>query len=83
MATAPDAWWKAIRIGIWRASPVKLNEAMTDRKVCVMTFLAPNMRPVYEFVVAYVSQKLDYAMELVVGSNYDELAGADFCFLCV
>ncbi len=48
----------------------------------VLTFLAPNMRPVYEFTIAYVSQKLNYPMELVVGASYDALYDADFSFIC-
>jgi phosphonate transport system substrate-binding protein len=48
----------------------------------VVTFLAPNMLPIYELTIAYVSQKLNYPMELVVGSNYDEIYAADFCFIC-
>ncbi len=48
----------------------------------VVTFLAPNMLPIYKFIIAYVSRKLHYPMELVVGSNYDELYAADFCFIC-
>lgn len=55
---------------------------MTHRKARVVTFLAPNMLPIYEFATAYVSRRLNYPMELVVGSNYAELYGADFSFIC-
>ncbi len=55
---------------------------MAKRTARVITFLAPNMLPIYEFTIAYVSQKLHYPFELVVGSDYDELYGADFSFLC-
>jgi phosphonate transport system substrate-binding protein len=48
----------------------------------VVTFLAPNMQPIYEYTIAHVSQKLNYPMELIAGSSYGELAGADFSFLC-
>ncbi len=40
------------------------------------------MLPIYEFTIAYVSQKLHYPMELVVGSSYDVVYDADFSFLC-
>jgi phosphonate transport system substrate-binding protein len=55
---------------------------MMNRPARVVTFLAPNMLPVYEFTIAYVSRKLNYPMELVVGSSYDELYDADFSFVC-
>ncbi len=55
---------------------------MTNQMLRVVTFLAPNMQPIYEFTVAYVSQQLNYPMELVVGSSYAALHGADFTFIC-
>ncbi len=55
---------------------------MPNRAARVVTFLAPNMWPIYEFTIAYVSQKLHYPMELVVGSSYEDLYDADFSFLC-
>jgi ABC-type phosphate/phosphonate transport system substrate-binding protein len=48
----------------------------------VVTFLAPNMLPVYQGIIAHVSRRLHYAMELVVGSGYDEIYTADFSFIC-
>jgi phosphonate transport system substrate-binding protein len=48
----------------------------------VLTFLAPNMQPVYAAIVGYVAQQLNYPMELVVGSNYDEVYEAEFSFIC-
>jgi phosphonate transport system substrate-binding protein len=55
---------------------------MTKHKARVVSFLAPNMLPIYDFTISYVSQKLNYPMELVVGTQYAELDGADFCFIC-
>ena len=55
---------------------------MTKLSARVVTFLAPNMLPTYELTIAYVSQKLNYPIELVVGSNYDEIYAADFCLIC-
>lgn len=55
---------------------------MTKQTARVLTFLAPNMRPIYEFTIDYVSRKMNYRMQLVVGSTYDEIYGADFSFIC-
>jgi phosphonate transport system substrate-binding protein len=55
---------------------------MIRQKVRVASFLAPNMWPIYEFIVGYISSKLNYEMELVVGSTYDELGHSDFSFVC-
>src|ERR1041385_175621 len=55
---------------------------MTHPKIRVASFLAPNMWPVYQAIVSYVSQKLGYEMELVVGSSYAELGQVDFSFVC-
>jgi phosphonate transport system substrate-binding protein len=46
------------------------------------TFLAPNMRPVYEFITHYVGEQLGCATELVIGSLYEAVAEADVAFLC-
>jgi len=48
----------------------------------VVSFLAPNMLPLYECAIAYVSQKLNCPLELITGSDYDELSSADFAFIC-
>ncbi len=55
---------------------------MPNRAARVVTFLATNMLPIYEFTIAYLSRKLNYPMELVVGSSYEEVYDADFSFLC-
>jgi phosphonate transport system substrate-binding protein len=55
---------------------------MSLRKARVVTFLAPDMFPVYEGTIAYVSRKLRYPMELVAGTHYGEIQDADFCFVC-
>lgn len=49
-----------------------------------VTFLAPNMEPVYQFVADYVGQKLDYPTELTVGTTFDQFAlgQADIGFIC-
>lgn len=48
------------------------------------TFLAPNMWPVYQFIAAYVGQKLGRATELEVGTSFDQFAGGqiDAGFIC-
>ena len=48
------------------------------------TFLAPNMQPVYEFIVRYVGEKLNRPTTLIVGSSFDQFAAgeADVGFIC-
>ena len=38
------------------------------------TFLAPNMRPVYQFIADCVGEKLGCPTELVIGSSFDQFA---------
>jgi phosphonate transport system substrate-binding protein len=47
-----------------------------------VTFLAPNVRPVYECVARYVGARLACGAELVNGHSYEEIAQADVAFLC-
>lgn len=49
-----------------------------------VTFLAPNMLPVYRFVADYVGQQLGCRTELSVGSSYEPFAAgqADVGFIC-
>ena len=48
------------------------------------TFLAPNMYPVYQFIAAYVAEKLGCRTELVTGSSFDQFAAGqiDVGFIC-
>jgi phosphonate transport system substrate-binding protein len=49
----------------------------------VVTLLAPNLFPVYEFITREISKKLRWPAELVVGSSSGDLNGhTDICFLC-
>src|SRR5258708_39390882 len=47
-----------------------------------VSFLAPNVRPVYEFIARHVGERLGCATELVGGGSYDDMAKADVAFLC-
>lgn len=47
-----------------------------------VTFLAPNMRPVYEYIAHHVGERLSYPTELAVGTCYDQIVEADVAFLC-
>lgn len=48
-----------------------------------VTFLAPNMYPVYEFISQYVGERLDWPTEFAVGDSYDELIDPpDVSFVC-
>src|SRR5579859_6839332 len=55
---------------------------MTKHTLQVVSFLAPNMLPVYRSAIAYVSRKLKLPFELIAGSNYTKLSSADFAFIC-
>jgi phosphonate transport system substrate-binding protein len=53
-------------------------------KLRVATFLAPNMLPVYEFVVAAIGRELGGGAELVVGSSFEQFGNGeiDAGFIC-
>lgn len=48
------------------------------------TYLAPNIRPVYEYVTERVGRELDRPARLVTGESFDQLrkGEVDFAFLC-
>jgi phosphonate transport system substrate-binding protein len=49
----------------------------------VVTLLAPNLFPVYEFITRRIAKELSWPAELVVGSSSSDLNGhTDICFLC-
>lgn len=55
----------------------------SPRSLRFVTFLAPNLLPLYEFITRYVGEQLGCATELVVGSRYEQLAtDADVAFVC-
>ena len=49
-----------------------------------VTFLAPNMQPVYQFIADYAAQKLNCPTVLTVGASFDQFAlgQADVGFIC-
>jgi phosphonate transport system substrate-binding protein len=56
---------------------------MLTRTLRFITFLAPNLLPVYEFIARYVGKKLGCPTELLVGDSYEQLGSeADVGFLC-
>jgi phosphonate transport system substrate-binding protein len=55
---------------------------MICRPLRCATFLAPNMLPVYEFIVRHLGRALGLLTELTVGIRYAELAEADLSFVC-
>lgn len=55
---------------------------MTTRKLRALTFLAPNMLPVYQFTLEYVGKRLNCEIELTTGSDYEEVYRADLSFIC-
>ncbi len=54
------------------------------RPIRFATFLAPNMQPVYKFIVHYIGAKLNRPTVLIVGSSFDQFAvgDADVGFIC-
>jgi phosphonate transport system substrate-binding protein len=46
-------------------------------KLRIATFLAPNMLPVYEFIVDALAPELDCDADLVVGTSFDEFGHGD------
>jgi phosphonate transport system substrate-binding protein len=55
---------------------------MATSKLRALTFLAPNMLPVYRFTMEYLSRQLGCEIELAVGLDYDEIFQADLAFIC-
>ncbi len=55
---------------------------MTKRALRAVTFLAPNQRPVHEFVVDYLGKKLGRDTELAVGVDYEQVYDFDLSFIC-
>jgi len=53
-------------------------------KLRIATFLAPNMFPVYEFIVAAIGRELGRGAELVVGDSFDQFTRGEFDagFIC-
>ncbi len=52
------------------------------RKLRALTFLAPNMLPVYRYTLDYVSGQLGCAIDLAVGTDYNQLFESDLAFVC-
>ncbi|MEP7286541.1 MAG: PhnD/SsuA/transferrin family substrate-binding protein [Chloroflexota bacterium] len=55
---------------------------MIDKTLRVVTFLAPNTLPVYQFAIDYMGKQIGYQTSLVVGSSYEEVYDADLSFIC-
>jgi phosphonate transport system substrate-binding protein len=55
-----------------------------DGELIFATFLAPNIRPVYEYVTSRVAQELRRPARLITGETFDQLRDGtvDFAFLC-
>lgn len=53
------------------------------RSIRFVTYLAPNMYPVYDYTVRYIGTRLGRPVELTVGNSYDDLLHAGHAgFLC-
>src|SRR5258705_12948131 len=52
------------------------------RALRAMTFLAPNLLPLYEFIVDRLADRLGVAVDLEVGTAYRQLDAVDLAFVC-
>src|SRR5262249_51562934 len=65
------------------SGPAIEDRAMLKHPLRFVTFLAPNVYPLYEFITRRAGEVLDCPTELAVGESYDELADPpDVSFLC-
>src|ERR671927_1365181 len=57
---------------------------MQSRSLRFVTFLAPNMLTVYEFIADYIGQQLGLYTTLTVGTSFEQFAEdqADIGFVC-
>jgi phosphonate transport system substrate-binding protein len=55
---------------------------MKKRKLRALTFLAPNMFPVYQFMIRHLGSSLGCEIELEVGYDYDKVLDSDLAFIC-
>lgn len=55
---------------------------MAQLTLHAVTFLAPNLLPVYRFMIKHLGDKLGCEIELIVGSDYNEVFKADLAFIC-
>src|SRR5215470_12955606 len=53
-------------------------------KLRFVTFLAPNVLPVYQFIARYVGEKLGCETELLTGDSHDQFSELrpDIAFIC-
>ena len=64
-------------------SPALAKHSQRRRRALrVLTFLAPNLFGLYDFVTRHIGARLGVATELAVGSSYRQLAEADLAFVC-
>jgi len=52
------------------------------RTLHAISFLAPNLEPVYRFTMDYLGRQLNCRIELTAGSNYADAYQADLTFIC-
>lgn len=66
-----------------RAAQVRARRSRrSPQSLRFVTFLAPNMLSVYEYIARRVGDLLGVATELATGSCYEEIGEADVAFLC-
>ena len=61
----------------------KRKQRLSKAPLRFASFLAPNMFPVYRFIVRHIASRLGCAIDLFTGSCYQQLAGElDAAFVC-
>jgi phosphonate transport system substrate-binding protein len=55
---------------------------MAQRTLHAVTFLAPNMLPVYRGTMDHLAEKLGCPIKLAVGADYGEVLQADLAYIC-
>jgi phosphonate transport system substrate-binding protein len=56
--------------------------ATSPRPLRIVSFLAPNLLDLYEYLARALEEQLDYPTELTTAASYADLADADVAFLC-
>jgi len=61
---------------------VRRSAAAPPQPLRFVTFLAPNLRAVYQFLARQVEEQLDYPTEFRSAASYADIHEADVAFLC-
>jgi hypothetical protein len=57
-----------------------MRQGDDDEGLRFATYLAPNVRPVYQFIADYVGEKLGRRTSLAVGTSFEQFAEGEVDF---